>query len=148
MQCIVLMYSVYIVNMLLSAYSYYSVVYYIYYLQRVYVTYCKLIYTVYYDIHSFLATQVFASHSLWHLCVLGAVYVSFHFYIQYQALLKHHGCAAYGYSTDSTTGVAAAVFDTDSSGALAASIATSSTGDMFGCDITGAGNGTCDIPAF
>ena len=76
------------------------------------------------------------------------MYVSFHFYIQYQALLKHHGCAAYGYSTDSTTGVAAAVFDTDSSGALAASIATSSTGDMFGCDITGAGNGTCDIPAF
>lgn len=47
--------------------------------------------------HSFLATQVFASHSLWHLCVLSAVYVWFHFLIQYQSLLKDHGCAAYGY---------------------------------------------------
>ncbi len=46
---------------------------------------------------SFLATQVFASHSLWHLCVLSAVYVWFHFLIQYQALLKDHGCAAYEY---------------------------------------------------
>lgn len=65
---------------------------------------------------SFLATQVFASHSLWHLCVLGAVYVSFHFLIQYQALLKDHGCAAYGYS--------------------------SVTESSITCD-TSAGNGTC-----
>lgn len=45
--------------------------------------------------YSFLATQVFPSHALWHMCVLGAVYTSFHFYIQYQALLRHHGCSAY-----------------------------------------------------
>jgi adiponectin receptor len=45
--------------------------------------------------NSFVATQVFASHALWHMCVLGAVYTSFHFYIQYQALLRSHGCAAY-----------------------------------------------------
>ena len=46
---------------------------------------------------SFLATQVFASHSLWHMCVLSAVYVWFHFLIQYQSLLKNHGCASYEY---------------------------------------------------
>ena len=53
--------------------------------------------------HSFLATQVFASHSLWHLCVLSAVYVWFHFLIQYQALLKDHGCAAYEYGDYAAT---------------------------------------------
>lgn len=52
-----------------------------------------------YCTNSFLATQVFASHSLWHLCVLSAVYVWFHFLIQYQALLKDHGCAAYEYGS-------------------------------------------------
>ena len=31
------------------------------------------------------------------MCVLSAVYVWFHFLIQYQALLKNHGCAAYEY---------------------------------------------------
>uniref|UniRef100_A0A7S3M8K4 Uncharacterized protein n=1 Tax=Spumella elongata TaxID=89044 RepID=A0A7S3M8K4_9STRA len=51
---------------------------------------------------SFLATQVFASHSLWHMCVLSAVYVWFHFLIQYKALLKSHGCDAYEYGSVTT----------------------------------------------
>lgn len=52
--------------------------------------------------YSFLATQVFASHSLWHMCVLSAVYVWFHFLIQYKALLKSHGCDAYEYGAVTT----------------------------------------------
>ena len=63
---------------------------------------------------SFLATQVFASHSLWHMCVLCAVYVWFHFLLQYQVLLKDHGCSAYGYggvANEVVTAVTAAVCD-------------------------------------
>lgn len=44
---------------------------------------------------SFLATQVFSSHALWHVCVLNAVYVWFHFLLQYRALLGEHGCKHY-----------------------------------------------------
>jgi hypothetical protein len=58
-------------------------------------------------LRSFVATQVFASHALWHMCVLGAVYTSFHFYIQYQALLRSHGCAAYQGLTDDISMVSA-----------------------------------------
>lgn len=57
--------------------------------------------------YSFLATQVFASHSLWHVCVLCAVYVWFHFLIQYQSLLKNHGCAAYEYGAPAVCDAAA-----------------------------------------
>mmetsp|Transcript_7809 Transcript_7809/g.17035 ORF Transcript_7809/g.17035 Transcript_7809/m.17035 type:complete len:328 (+) Transcript_7809:154-1137(+) len=42
---------------------------------------------------SFFATQVFSSHFLWHVCVLNAVYVWFHFLIQYRELLAEVGCS-------------------------------------------------------
>jgi hypothetical protein len=57
------------------------------------------------------------------MCVLGAVYVSFHFYIQYQALLRDHGCAAYGYDSPVVPGAV-------------------SSADALSCDVSG-GNGTC-----
>jgi hypothetical protein len=45
---------------------------------------------------SVLATMVFSSHTMWHLCVLGAIYVWFYHIIQYQKLLGDLGCTPYG----------------------------------------------------
>lgn len=45
--------------------------------------------------YSFVATQVLASHTLWHICVLNAVYCWFHFILQYQHLLSNFQCLFY-----------------------------------------------------
>mmetsp|Transcript_1820 Transcript_1820/g.2530 ORF Transcript_1820/g.2530 Transcript_1820/m.2530 type:complete len:287 (-) Transcript_1820:116-976(-) len=49
----------------------------------------------YYFPKSFLATQLMASHTLWHICVLNAIYCWFHFILQYQSLLNNFQCHFY-----------------------------------------------------
>lgn len=43
----------------------------------------------------FWAVILTPSHTLWHVCVLCAVYVWFHHIWQYEALLSEHGCKPY-----------------------------------------------------
>jgi adiponectin receptor len=62
--------------------------------------------------NNFFATHIIPSHTLWHICVLNAVYVCFHFLIKYRDLLGEKGCSAYNLDslvTDSISTTAAVV---------------------------------------
>mmetsp|Transcript_7380 Transcript_7380/g.12257 ORF Transcript_7380/g.12257 Transcript_7380/m.12257 type:complete len:145 (-) Transcript_7380:113-547(-) len=76
---------------------------------------------------SFLATQVFASHFLWHCCVLSAVYVWFHFLLQYRELLREVGCSHHYDSSSSSNGSIQLADSYDGGGAI---------GDYMGCDMS------------
>ena len=45
--------------------------------------------------YSVIATMIFPSHTMWHICVLGAIYVWFYHIIQYQKMLGAFGCEPY-----------------------------------------------------
>jgi predicted membrane channel-forming protein YqfA (hemolysin III family) len=45
--------------------------------------------------NNFYLTILFSSHTLWHICVLNAIYVWFFFLIHYRELLLIHECTAY-----------------------------------------------------
>jgi len=45
--------------------------------------------------NNYIVSHFIPSHSLWHFCVLNAVYVWFHFLLKYRSLLLEHGCELY-----------------------------------------------------